>query len=293
MAEKQQGKTHAEQNQSAQAQQPSPPAQTLVEPSNAAPYSDAEPGNAEQTPPEKPLPRFLRPEWIVVYITAVYVVITAFMLVVIKQQADQMERQTTIQAASVAAAQKSADAANAQIKAMKDKERARLSIREVVPPLLFLKDDEIKPDIPMVIKMVVINEGSSMAFNVRAVGHTSILEYVGLDELTSISDNTNEWYDLDIPKTIRLISPRPGIEVTVTHMSGVIDTTFEPIDRATAKALVMGQLSLTIGGEITYEDIFGDEHKTPFFFLWVVAGDEGAGTWRLGSNWLDLSSKRT
>ncbi len=39
----------------------------------------------------KPLPRFLRPEWVIVYITAFYVFISALMLLAIKRQADLAE----------------------------------------------------------------------------------------------------------------------------------------------------------------------------------------------------------
>jgi hypothetical protein len=91
VAENQQSKAQAEQDKSAQAQQPVPPTGTVINPSIPAPQGNAKTGIVEKDPPEKPLPRFLRPEWIIVYITAFYAVISTFMLVAIKRQANHME----------------------------------------------------------------------------------------------------------------------------------------------------------------------------------------------------------
>ena len=92
--------------------------------------------------------QFFKPEWMIVYITLAYTIIYAFTLRSMQKQARDSRESFTklaeIILANAKAAQKSADAANAQIQMMKDKERPRLSI-ELEPmkfrdeiPLLFL-----------------------------------------------------------------------------------------------------------------------------------------------------------
>jgi hypothetical protein len=91
VAENQQGKAHAEQSQSAQVQQPTLPARAIITPSTPTPHGNADADNGKKASEEKPLPRFLRPEWIIVYITAIYVFITGRMLGAIKRQAKILE----------------------------------------------------------------------------------------------------------------------------------------------------------------------------------------------------------
>ena len=68
----------------------------IIDPSPATEHLKAEPDNKKQDSTEKPLPRFERPEWVIVYITAIYVLIAACTLWVIKRQADHMEWQAAI-----------------------------------------------------------------------------------------------------------------------------------------------------------------------------------------------------
>ncbi|MGB9407596.1 MAG: hypothetical protein WCA89_08670 [Terracidiphilus sp.] len=91
MAEDQQGKTHSQQNQPGQTPRPVPPTHVVIDPSSATVHIKTEADNTEKDPPEKPGKQFLRPEWIIVYITAIYAVISALMLVAIKRQANHME----------------------------------------------------------------------------------------------------------------------------------------------------------------------------------------------------------
>ena len=58
-----------------------------------APPSQLEAKPTQQAPPEKPLPRFERPEWVIVYVTMAYAIIAWLTLRTIKRQADLMERQ--------------------------------------------------------------------------------------------------------------------------------------------------------------------------------------------------------
>jgi len=186
-----------------------------------------------------------------------------------------------------------ADAAITQIKTMKDRERARLSVCEVFKPLLAFnsRPNEFFP-IPMKVTLYLINDGNSPAFNVRAEGHVFAEKLI--DEPTlCVSDDREDWYRLAVPGTIREIGNSSRTEIIVTCRADTKRENSQPIDNATAAALMEGHLTLMIGGEISYEDIFGDEHKTPFLFLWEVRGEEGIGRWGVDSSWVDLSGDST
>lgn len=101
MAENQQGDAQAEQARATQGRQPTPPAQAIANPSITAPHGSAKAGDTERDSLEEPLPRFLGPEWIIVYITAIYVGISALMFLAIKRQSGHMERQTNLQEAAL------------------------------------------------------------------------------------------------------------------------------------------------------------------------------------------------
>jgi len=101
-----------------------PPSSATVDPSNAAPLGKNESANQKADSPEKPLPRFFRPEWVIVYITAIYSLIAGITLWVIKRQADIMEGGAidAIKSASDAAttAQGTLDAIKEQARIMRD-----------------------------------------------------------------------------------------------------------------------------------------------------------------------------
>jgi multidrug efflux pump subunit AcrA (membrane-fusion protein) len=213
---------------------------------------------------------------------------------VMRTQARHMESQLQEMKTASEIAKANTEAARAQLKAMKDRERERLSIQKVHSPLLAFKSEGAKPDIPMRISMQIVNEGSSIAFNVAARGHVSIGKVLTIQELRTLEDNPEDWYRLAIPWTIPpTIGPSSKTEIVLTHMAGVLEEEWEPIEERTAKALQDAELLLRIGGEITYEDIFGDTHKTPFLAVWLVGGEDGGGMWRLRSTWRNLSKKST
>jgi hypothetical protein len=174
---------------------------------------------------------------------------------------------------------------------MKDRERARLSILTILKPLLAYNSRTAIGEIPLKISMFIINDGNSWAFNIRAEGHFDI-EKLFDDPEVCVSDESLDWYRLDMPTTIRSIGKESQTEVFVTHMPDTKKDSYA-IKIETANALRSGELTLKIGGEITYEDAFGDEHKTRFFYVWDVNGDEGVGGWGMDSRWVNLSAEST
>jgi hypothetical protein len=200
----------------------------------------------------------------------------------INRQADLMDGQL----AEMKAASKTA----------KDRERARILIREVWIPLLAMKSEKVKPDIPLKISMMVANDGNSAAYNVRAEGSTFFLEApIVHDGVIDADYDPSDWYRLRIPKALYPISDRVRpTEVQVTHMAEINDEIYEPVDAGLVEGLISGAAVLAIAGEITYEDIFGDAHETPFHLVWMAGrGKGGPGIWKERSGWIDLSRKAT
>lgn len=93
MAQQNLGQSKAAANNPAQDQRPAPPATPSIIPSITAPCSQAEPCYAQENAPEKAFPWPIRPEWVIVYITAIYVFIAWRTLRAIKRQANIMEGQ--------------------------------------------------------------------------------------------------------------------------------------------------------------------------------------------------------
>jgi len=70
-----------------------PPTHVVIDPPIPSPSESPKPSGDKDVTAEQPLPRFVRPEWIIAYITAAYVFITWLMMRTIKRQADAMDRQ--------------------------------------------------------------------------------------------------------------------------------------------------------------------------------------------------------
>ena len=94
MAQQQQSKPHAGENKASRQKQVIPPTHVVIDsPFPAINYAQNQPTNAQTQFPEKPLPRFLRPEWVIVYITTMYAVMTGLGFWAIRRQADIMDCQ--------------------------------------------------------------------------------------------------------------------------------------------------------------------------------------------------------
>jgi hypothetical protein len=96
VAENQQSASRKAAKDSSTNKQVVPPSSTAINPSAPIKQGETEPSASQKNAPEKPLPRFERPEWVIVYVTTIYVCISAWTLVAIKRQADVMERQADI-----------------------------------------------------------------------------------------------------------------------------------------------------------------------------------------------------
>ena len=107
MAEFQQAAAQAGNADTAIEIKPVSPTHVVIDPPYPPSASNPAPSNGQSQPPEPPLPRFLRPEWVIVYVTIVYAFIAFFTLRAIKTQGDLMKWQA---------------------RAMENAERARISV---------------------------------------------------------------------------------------------------------------------------------------------------------------------
>ncbi len=93
MAHQQNGKTNREQQKANSNPQPVPPTHVVVEPSPAIENLERKANDEKQAPKEKSVSPFARPEWVIVYITAVYAFISGWTLIAIYTQARWAKKQ--------------------------------------------------------------------------------------------------------------------------------------------------------------------------------------------------------
>lgn len=76
---------------------PLPPSLVVTaNPPPARPCSQRDPCYTESASPQKPLPEWRKPEWVIVYVTIIYAVIAGWTLLAIRRQGLSMRRQTTL-----------------------------------------------------------------------------------------------------------------------------------------------------------------------------------------------------
>jgi hypothetical protein len=168
---------------------------------------------------------------------------------VMEFQAGQMVNQTLSIQSSVSAAQASADAANSQIKLMKDKERARIQVKPIDFDTVYL--DENKSNY-MTIEF--LNLGPTHALNVRAEGD-------GWFTVKDFDPQEFELTDLVLPPVLRPNSPETSwVPLVFEGKAG------EEVRNMKAKIFI------EMMGSVEYEDVFGESHKTTFHYRMFVYG---------------------
>src|ERR1019366_9516584 len=93
VAKDQQSTSHATGTNATQNKQPVPPTHIVIAPPLPPRGGKPESPNSQDQAAEKPLPRFERPEWVIVYVTVVYAFIAWLTLLSIKRQANTMDKQ--------------------------------------------------------------------------------------------------------------------------------------------------------------------------------------------------------
>ncbi len=268
VAENQKGGAHTASSTANQAKGPIPPTHVVIDP-------PLPPSNASQPPPnteqggstERPLPRFERPEWVIVYVTVIYAFIAWFTLLAIKRQADTMERQandareaakeaTAIALDTAKAAKDSAKAAQATVEAMKEqirdshqKERARIVVK-------------IVPD-----KLPITQILWQVKFQVRNIGPTRAFDV---------------WLNVEFEFTSSPVPPRIPQPKMLDRVPRIRPEKWRHVNsgpffwgddergsnQARMQEVADGKLFLHLRGTVDYQDIFGDSHVIPFRYMW-------------------------
>lgn len=210
-----------------------------------------------------------------------------------ESQAQQMVNQTLSIQSSVAAAQQSADAANAQIVIMKNRERARLAVRRCDRPEISAPSALLDGGRWVVIHISLANDGPTKAFNVEAYGELLIAhDLKGMPHEAGFRQEVRRTIG-DTDKPIM----RPKVCMTAMGVfakeEGLTAADGVAIDETTFQQLHNEERFLQINGLIRYQDIFGDTHETPIRYLWRPLGNDMGEAWRDESYWMDLSPPST
>jgi hypothetical protein len=205
------------------------------------------------------------------------------------RQADLMRRNNVITLATAQAAHKSADATEAQIQLMKSKEQARLVIRRVETPEIGSPERILDSLRPLWVRFFVENVGHSKAFSVRVSG---MVDIVSNPEKGVHGDGFLQ----NFPQIIdegdggqRFSLGGFGREFEDIGSTG----DFLSIPEEMAQQLRNGEIFIQASGLLTYVDIFGDGHRTPFRLIWKSMGDDNGGMWLTRSAWVDYSPVST
>lgn len=158
-----------------------------------------------------------------------------------KTQAEQMTAQTIKLGESIAVAQQGASAALSQIKMMKDREGARISVS--------INDDavDVSPKVAEAIGIALSNDGPSVASDVRVVAELFGQPGEGVPFMGNATPLTAQ---------------------TVIRASDGPIKVFVPFASSPPGLTQVGQRTIDyyfhLSGAVEYVDVFGEKHKTTF-----------------------------
>ena len=189
---------------------------------------------------------------------------------------------------SAAASVASAKVAQDQLRAMKEKDRAKLAVVMDVPEIMPGPLPLIGDSSAMKVSLKVHNHGSSLALNVQIRAY-----YVTVSDPQGREIEVG--YIQDAPDTIGNTKKKGPVTVRIRVLGfrneELPGTTSEwvTLSPEVVKRLQEGKRFLQARGLIFFTDIYGDHHETPFDFVWRNSGSwsEGGNTWRNESYWLN------
>ena len=200
---------------------------------------------------------------------------------VMRTQARHMESQTRILETSVAVAQKSADAAIAQIQFSKDKERGQLRIKFDDPDLVTQPD----PIEGYVLPFTVILDGAT---RVNIIENLCV---VAIHETGEFAEGSQWWVNMGLPKTIT--TEERTFKGTMTILTGKVPwgEPFIPQDESRVQLVRDEKLRMFVRVVISYQDLFGGKWQLRFNSKWKYCWDiynnvvDSSGYWEsVGDN---------
>ena len=168
-----------------------------------------------------------------------------------------------------------------QVDHMVASERARLSVK--FPPDNPLLEPSMISDEESIVELFIdiINDGETMASDVEAFGYMEIS-----DSLKGSLYREEKGSELEIPRVIRDAKIENPIRVSLKPK--ICDGP-DVVENDLVEKIKHGSVFMEMIGEISYNEIFGGSHCTPFHYLWQVRGNDAGGCWYDGSRWIDLS----
>jgi hypothetical protein len=191
------------------------------------------------------------------------IAVAIWTLCYLRKQVVEMARQRKVMNDTLTAIGRQAALMEAQNRITQDKERARITI--VFPPpdpplnsqfaVDFIDtEDKETPQVLVTQEFCVINDGPTWAFDVTAIG-TLTIEKVS-DPLTVPATGKR----LEIARIIRNPTLKWPVESEL----------FTFLCKSGLDEVATGKAFLFLVGSVSYKDVFGMEHETPFRYLWTV-----------------------
>lgn len=318
MAQQEQSKPHAGKDKSSRQKQVVPPTHVVIDPPFPTVTSPPKPApNTQTQAPEKPLPRFFRPEWVIVYITAVYVCFTGLTLWTIRRQANTMDRQAkdaknAADAAALSAQntlneiKRQADLMDAQLKAMEESSKQvnrQIEILERSVAATEKSADTAKENIELYIskerarlrvemKPLVLppkpDPAYTVNFTVSIHGPTAAFITESLCVAYIFPCEVIDDPELGVAVMFP-INPLPTVVPANSPPQGCY--AFLSLNDSAEKFLIpeakAGRLFIGIRGFIKYKDVFDRERLTAFRYVWKYAeGMYGLGEEQEYGDWV-------
>jgi len=194
--------------------------------------------------------------------------------------------------AAAQATQSQVEAMDTQNRNSRDRDRARFTTWNIDRPELLSSarfSEDTENSVPVRIRMQLVNDGGegSKAFNIIGLGCMKIV--ARFDE--GAKPNPDDWFNLQLQGTFRGSGTENRLTVCVTTLAGITDSDYILVSESLLESVQRRQMHIEVGGLITYDDVFGDHHETPFRFLWVQEGGDRGGDWWDSSHWVNYSGK--
>jgi hypothetical protein len=283
MSEQYESRAHTAQNKTDQYQRVMPQAEAAANPPATGPCSQAEPCWTENASADKPLPRFERPEWVIVYVTILYAIIAWLTLLAIKRQGDTMKKQAADarQSAKDATitAQNTLNAIERQVINLRrqanwlklsahatriNAKAALISAKTMLAQVTLMQDTaerqlraylciskgrlNFTKEGPLEPQIHIVNGGQTPAYEVRSWIDTAVREHPSFGPLQLAAPS-------DEVRAVGIIPPK-GKEIMVSRKV--------PREKANETFLQTRYQILYVYGEITYKDAFGHDRYTKF-----------------------------
>lgn len=178
-----------------------------------------------------------------------------------------------------------ADAMDDQNRSAKDRERARLIIRQLETPEIYPRGSAINGDRALKVRVIVENLGGSRAFNVRAWAMMNIVSHPRGDHYDVGNQQVfPSIIDADLQKHLLNVA---GLGREFEGIATVSD--YLAVPEELAQRIRNGEVFIVASGMLVYEDIFLDTYETPFHFVWHSFGNDDGRMWLTESYWTDRS----